>query len=80
MEIQGKALVEFFAAGPADPQPVPVAHGQLVLHDLCDSPQVHDVTGMRVLKSLRAKLRIPILQPLVALQRLPAPPQRRLLR
>ncbi len=72
MEIHGKALVEFFATGPADPQPVPVAHGQLVLHDLCDSLQVHDVTGMRILKSLCAKLRIPILQPLVALQRLPA--------
>lgn len=81
MEIHGKALVEFFAAGSADPKPVPVAHGQLVLHDLCDSLQVHDVTGMRILKSLCTKLCIPILQPLVALQRLPAPPpQRRLLR
>ena len=61
MEIQGKALVEFFAAGSADPQPVPVAHGQLVLHNLCDSLQVHDVTGMRIFKSLRAKLRILLL-------------------
>lgn len=79
MEIHGKALVEFFAAGPADSQPVPVAHGQLVLHDFCDGSQIHDIAGVGILKALCAKLHVPVLQPLVALQCIPAPPLRRLL-